>query len=246
MLYDVHNHIDFFSDSEWEIAKKQIEEDNIKTIAVAMDENSYIQSKKRAADTKNISVVFGIHPWCAHAIDFSKREDFVEWIKESEMIGEIGLDFCWAKNIQNYEAQKKWFQWFLERSKQYQKFVNVHTKGAEIEVLHALQRNKIENPLIHWYSGSLLHVPDYLKCGSYFSISADFATSSVTHALIQQVPIDHLLVETDGPTARAWVNGDIGYPVLIKDIISYICKVKELPEELVIEKIANNSKMFYQ
>ena len=50
------------------------------------------------------------------------------------MIGEIGMDFYWAKNVSK-SAQEKVFRYILEHCHNHKKFCLIHTKGAEKEIL---------------------------------------------------------------------------------------------------------------
>ena len=40
--------------------------------------------------------------------------------------------------------------------------------------------------------------------------------------------MERLLVETDGPEALEWVNGEYAYPSIIKDLVKKICNYKSL------------------
>ncbi len=60
--------------------------------------------------------------------------------------------------------------------------------------------------LIHWYS-SLDYQQDYIDLGCYFSIGLDLKKNPAVWQLAKAVPIDHLLIETDGLHAAEWALG---------------------------------------
>jgi Tat protein secretion system quality control protein TatD with DNase activity len=51
------------------------------------------------------------------------------------MIGEIGLDHHFIDDRSQYDAQLKVFEFFLSVAKEQKKIVNLHTKGAEREII---------------------------------------------------------------------------------------------------------------
>lgn len=55
-----------------------------------------------------------------------------------------------------------------------------------------------------------------------------------------KIPIDKLLVETDGPTALEWVSGEYGYPSEIKNVVKKIAHIKKISEEELINIIYDN------
>ena len=63
------------------------------------------------------------------------------------MIGEIGMDFYWAKNVSK-SAQEKVFRYILEHCHNHKKFCLIHTKGAEKEILE----NAIERSITQCYA----------------------------------------------------------------------------------------------
>ena len=148
------------------------------------------------------------------------------YIQDCDFIGEIGLDFHWAEDTTAYPRQLEVFEYFLAEAKKHQKICNIHTKGAEKEVLALLQKHQLHGQIIHWYSGPLDLVTDYLELGCFFTISVDAGHSTLTDQLINLIPTQQLLFETDGPTALEWVNGTPSWPDEILRIQAYVAQLK--------------------
>ncbi|MDZ7543918.1 TatD family deoxyribonuclease, partial [Clostridium perfringens] len=127
---------------------------------------------------------------------------------KSEIIGEIGLDIFWVEDKSTYEAKRKIFNFILKESIKRNKFVSIHTKGAEEEIYNALKRNNYNKAIIHWYSGEISTLEKYIELGCYFTISVDIGYSEKTNEVLDKIPLNRLLIETDGPTALEWVNGE--------------------------------------
>ena len=110
------------------------------------------------------------------------------------------------------------------------KICNIHTKGAEREVLTLLQKYQLKNQIIHWYSGPLDLIEDFLILDCFFTISVDAGHSELTDAIVDRIPYDRLLFETDGPGALEWVTGTPSWPEEILRIRQYVRKRKKLSE----------------
>ncbi len=243
MYIDAHNHLDYYKDHVAE-AIKRIEKEKILTLACAVDVDSYFETKRLASGSELIVPCFGIHP--SKAWLFEDKLDTLDYlIKETPVIGEVGLDFHWVKVSDKFNAQRKVFDYFLEKAEDYGKVMNIHTKGAEEEVLERILAYDLVPPIIHWYSGPLDVFWDLLDYGCYFTISVDAGFREETDDLIDLLPMDRILTETDGPDAMEWVMGAYGYPDAVKDVVANIADIKGVSEEEMKEIIFNNfTKLF--
>lgn len=228
MYIDSHTHLDFFNENIHK-AIEEINKEKIITIANSMDIESYLINKKYGEKSKYIVPTFGIHPWKAHEFNGDLNE-LIPYIEESNLIGEIGLDFFWVEDTLTYEKQREIFYFMLNESIKRNKVVTIHTKGAEEEIYKALHRNNYNKAIIHWYSGSLETLEKLINLGCYFTISVDIGYSELTEKILNMIPLDKLLVETDGPTALEWVNGEYAYPSYIKEVVRKISKLKNISE----------------
>lgn len=238
MYIDAHNHLDFYGDKLYK-AIKIINKNKIQTLACSTDEESYLFAKKLSKDNPFIIPCFGIHPWKADE-NFRNLDSFEKHIIETPIVGEIGLDFHWVLEKEKYPYQLKVLRFFFEKAKKYDKVTNLHTKGAEKEVLELIKKYELRSPIIHWYSGPFEILKELLKYGCYFTISVDIGYSKITEEIVKYLPMEKILTETDGPTALEWVNGDFGYPDYIQGIITKISVLKNIPKEEVIKQIYNN------
>ncbi len=238
MFVDAHNHMDFYKDN-LNNAIDSINLHKIKTLGCSMDLESYMFTKKLNKDNKNIIPCFGIHPWEAHK-NYKNLDKFDDYAKECKVIGEIGLDYCWVPEKEKYPYMNTVFKYFLDKAKKYDKITNIHTKGAEKEVLNYIKEYDLRTPIIHWYSGDLDILKKLLECGCYFTISVDIGYSKLTDEIVKLLPIDRILTETDGPNSLEWVNKKYVYPREVINIVKKISLIKNLQFEEVREKIYDN------
>jgi TatD DNase family protein len=238
MYIDSHTHLDFFG-KNIEKAIEDINKNEIITLANSMNIESYIKNKEYSKMSKYIKPCFGIHPWKAAEYK-GNLDDLIPYIAESELIGEIGLDFFWIEDKSTYGAQRKIFNFILKESIKRNKFVSIHTKGAEEEIYNALKRNNYNKAIIHWYSGGISTLEKYIELGCYFTISVDIDYSEKTNEVLDKIPLDRLLIETDGPTALEWVNGKYAYPSAIIDVAKKVSNYKDIELNELLKNIEDN------
>lgn len=238
MYIDCHTHLDFF-ENNIEKAIKDINDNKILTIANSMDIESYIKNKEYSIKSKFIKPCFGIHPW--KAADYKgDLQDLIPYIDESEIIGEIGLDYLWVEDRNTFEAQRKVFNFILEESIKRNKVVSLHTKDAEEEIYRSLKKYNYSKVIVHWYSGDIDTLEKFIGLGCYFTVSVDIGYSEKTYEVLNKIPIDKLLIETDGPTALEWVNGEYGYPNEIKRVYKKVAELKKVDLESLLNIVEEN------
>ncbi|WP_288221423.1 TatD family hydrolase [uncultured Clostridium sp.] len=238
MYIDCHTHLDFFEENI-DKAISDINENEILTLANSMDIESYIKNKEYSKKSKFIKPCFGIHPW--KAAEYKENlEKLIPYIEESEIIGEIGLDYLWVEDKNTFEPQRKVFNFILKESVKRNKVVNLHTKDAEEEIYEALKKFNYSKAIIHWYSGDIETLEKYIELGCYFTISVDMDYSEKTNEVLSKIPIDKLLLETDGPTALEWVNGEYGYPSEIKRVYKKVAEFKKVNIDFLLKQVEKN------
>lgn len=226
MYIDAHTHLDFYN-KNIDKAIDDINKNKILTLANSMDIESYNLNKSYLGKSKYIKVLFGIHPWKAQEF----KDDLnmlVPYIEESELIGEIGLDYLWVEDKGTFKRQKEVFYFILDEAIKRNKFVTLHTKDAEEEIYNALKIRNYNRAIIHWYSGNIEILDRFIELGCYFTISVDVGYSRLAEEILKKIPLDKLLLETDGPTALEWVNGVYGYPSEIKRVYEIVAKYKNI------------------
>lgn len=243
MLIDAHTHLDEYIDYEngAELEKKalqEIEEDRILSLAVAMDLPAYERTLELAKRSSFILPCFGVHPRKAHQYVDSLGE-LDEYAQNCKMIGEIGLDYFWAPK-ESRGSQVEVFEYFLRKAKEHDKVINVHTKGAEAEVLEALKKYKSERVIIHWYSGPRWEFRELVKMGCYFTVGVQLKYSDLIADIARAVPLDRLLLETDNPSGEEWLSRRIGMPRDIKNVYSQAALLRKISQEELEEKVYQN------
>jgi TatD DNase family protein len=233
MLIDAHVHLDRYGDLLGQ-ALREIEEYSIFTVGTAMDLPSYLELKRIGERSNLVLPTFGIHP--RRAIEYADRlPEISRHIESSPAIGEIGLDFHWVKDTSTYPAQKKVLEYFIAAAREQKKFVNLHTKGGEKQILDLLEKYDIKCVIIHWYSGPMDILRAMIDFGCYFTIGVEVQFSDYIKEIAKAVPNHLVLTETDNPGALRWLkkNDEVGMPTAIKDVVNTLAELRQsTPEEI--------------
>src|SRR5262249_29089870 len=150
MWVDAHAHLDKY-EAALPAALEEIQQYGIFTVSVSMDLPSYERNREIARRCPWVLPTFGVHPW--NAGQYAPQLDRLSPVlAQSPMLGEIGLDYYWVEDASQYPAQQAVLEFFLAAAKEQGKIVNLHTKGAEKEILDGLNRYDLPRAIVHWYS----------------------------------------------------------------------------------------------
>ena len=227
MLIDAHVHLDKYGGLLDE-ALKQIETERIFTVATAMDVPSYLEMRKIGERSELVLPTFGIHP--RRAAEYADRlPEIGRYIEMSPAIGEIGLDFHWVKDTSTYPAQRKVLEYFIATAAEQNKFVNLHTKAGEKEILDLLEKYDVRRAIIHWYSGPMDILRAMIDFGCYFTVGVEVHYSDYIKEIAKLIPDHLLLTETDNPGALKWLkkNDEVGMPKAIVDVVETVAKLRQ-------------------
>ncbi len=240
MLIDAHVHLDKYGD-RLNDALREIESEQIFTVATAMDVPSYRELQKIGERSDLILPTFGIHP--RRAAEYADRlPEIGRYIETSPAIGEIGLDFHWVKDTSTYPAQRKVLEYFIAAAAEQKKFVNLHTKAGEKEILDLLEKYGVTRAIIHWYSGPMDILRAMIDYGCYFTIGVEVLFSDYIKAIAKTVPDHLLLTETDNPGAIRWLKktDEIGMPTAIKKVLEVLTELRQATPEKIESLVQEN------
>jgi len=119
--------------------------------------------------------------------------------KECRAVGEIGLDYHY-QGI-SPEAQKRALGLQLEMAKKHDLPVILHERDALCDMLDILKAHKVQNGVIHCFSGSKETAKQYLDMGLHISFTGllTFKSARLAPEAAAYVPKDRIMIETDSP-----------------------------------------------
>lgn len=209
-FFDTHSH---YNDEKFDVDRKQIIEDTYQNGITKFTCCGYnVESSKKAFSLAKqynyIYAICGISPQEAP----KQIEEIPHMVKQIEEIlkqddgkkvvavGEIGLDYYWIK--ENQEIQKKLWKEQIQLANQYKLPIVIHTRDAVMDTLQMLKENEVNKKgIIHCCALNRELVKEALKLGYYISFAGTITFKNAKNAkeIVNMVPIEKLLTETDSP-----------------------------------------------
>lgn len=215
-MLDTHCHIDLYPNPH--AIAKAVEQSGILTIAVTNLPSHFEMGLLHLRGFRQIRPALGLHPLMAEHHE-RERKKFKQIFSKTSYIGEIGLDFSKVgrdtKDIQ-IESLRFVFNQIQDRPR----FVSLHSRGAESKVLELLEEFSIQGAVFHWYSGSLSVLDQAVQSGHYFSINPAMIRSKKGRNIIDRIPLDRILTESDGPHVQ--LRNQSIRPIDIKGVLEVL------------------------
>jgi len=239
VLVDAHAHLDEYPDTWLGAVLNQLEDERIATISTAMAPGAYERTLLIQERSPWVLATLGIHPWNAHHF-VTSLDELEPTLEDSPMFGEIGLDFRNVSDRALYDSQERVLEFFLSAAKEQNKIVNLHTSGAEVEVLELMERYDIQRAIIHWYSGPVEPLRRLINRGHLFTFGCELLSSGFIQSIAREIPAAQLLTETDNPGGPQWVFGEPAMPDLVKPVLQALSIVQGLDMADMAEQVRQN------
>jgi TatD DNase family protein len=203
MLVDSHCHLDFAASAEERaavIARARVTGvATLLTIATRLDAFAGVLAIAEADDDIWCSV--GAHPHEAADHAELRPEELVALASHPKVIGigETGLDFHYQ--LSPRRVQERVFRAHIAASRATGLPLIVHARDADPEIAHILQEEHPPPGVLHCFTGGRGLAETALALGFYVSISGivTFKNAEELRAVVRDLPLDRLLVETDSP-----------------------------------------------
>lgn len=194
-MIDTHCHIDLYENPISIL--NECQKDGQIVIAVTNLPSHFNLGYNHVLPYKRIRLALGLHPLYAEQ---HKKELplFEKYFSKTSYIGEVGLDFS-REGYATKEIQIQTFKYVLSKVSGHKKLLSIHSRRAEREVLSFLKEYSIENAIFHWYSGPISLIDRIVESGYYFSINPEMIISESGKKIIDKIPLNRILTESDGP-----------------------------------------------
>lgn len=216
MLIDTHFHLDFYKNHSQ--IYSQINKLEQYTLCVTNSPGVFLSCLKLYPETKFIKFALGFHPKEILTNKLSIR-DFRQCINRTNYIGEVGVDLS-AKFADSEKIQLENFTKVMELAKQYNKLTSIHVRSAENKVIEVIDRIRPQKCIIHWFNGNEEQLNELIKLECYFSLNTHMISSQKKIDIINSIPKDKILIESDGPFTK--VNKRIYSPDLLASVYTTI------------------------
>lgn len=169
--------------------------------------------------------------------------------KKVVAIGEIGLDYYWNK--ENKKLQQEVFVNQIELANELNLPIVIHTREAVMDTIDIL-KNRIEcknKGVFHCCPLNPELIKEALKLGFYISFAGPvtFKNSKNADEVVNMVPMDKILIETDSPyLSPEPVRGTRNDSRNVKYIAEKIAKIKNVEIDIIAKKTYENARRIFR
>lgn len=226
-MIDFHCHLDLYPDALKLLPI--VAERNIFTLAVTTSPRAWQATKRMFANYENIEVAVGLHPEVA-AKKAGERALLVSSISKARIVGEVGLDGSPMHQGTMPLQELILREVLIECERVGGKILSIHSRNSSSRVLDLVEQHcRMSTPVLHWFSGSLQETRRAVALGCWFSVGPAMLRGAKGRAILQELPVDRVLPETDGPFTK---NGSFPFmPWEAIDIVNVAAPLWGLKED---------------
>ncbi len=257
MLVDSHCHLDHLSlekyDNSLNALLNAARDRGVKHfLSVGVDLESSRKLVELSKHHPDVSVSVGVHPLQKATPPLPEESELLELAKAPEVVavGETGLDNHYSS--ETHDWQRESFIRHLRVAGRLEKPVIVHTRDAREETLDIIAQHA--NPksagVLHCFTESLEMAKSALAMNFYISFSGiiTFRNAEDLRAVVKEVPLDRILVETDSPwLAPVPFRGKQNEPQYVVEVAQCVAEIKGISvEEVAAATTDNFNALFFR
>lgn len=252
MFVDTHTHLDFdaFNEDREKVIQRAIENQVLAIITIGIDIETSKQAILLADKYASIFASVGIHPSdCATAKD--SDYDLVKELAGHEKvlaIGEIGLDYYHMHA--DKDVQQNAFKKQIKIAKELDLPMIIHNRDSHEDMLKILKNENVGaiGGVMHSFSGDLPFLKKVIAMNLHVSFTGNITfKKSTSDELVNQVPLESLLLETDSPfLTPVPLRGKRNEPAFVVHTAKKIAELKEIDLEILAKVSTENAKSLFR
>jgi TatD DNase family protein len=205
-MIDFHCHLDLYPNAQTLV--DQVAARNLFTLVVTTSPRAWQATSRVFAGRDNIKVALGMHPEIARK-KTPEREMLISCVAEARFIGEVGLDGSMRYQDTQDLQESILKDVLVECERCGGRILSIHSRNAACRVLDLIeQRCRASVPVLHWFSGTVEETRRAVTMGCWFSVGPAMVSGARGRRILEELPMDRVLPETDGPFAK---NGSTPY-----------------------------------
>jgi TatD DNase family protein len=165
-------------------------------------------------------------------------------VEPARYIGEVGID-AGPKFYRSLDTQKEIFEHVLKRCARVGgKVLTVHSVRSAKIVLDLVEQHL---PLdrgqlvLHWFTGSKSEARRAVELGCYFSVNSQMFLNERGRELVEILPRERLLTETDGPFTQIGNRSTV--PSDVSVVVEQIAKLHSIEVSVAASQIRQNLRL---
>lgn len=249
-MLDAHIHLDQYTNIDEQINRWQ-EAGITGVVAVSTDlRSSYQTLELKQRFPSFVYAAIGFHP----EQPLPNQADWNEWTRLVEQerphlaaIGEVGLPYYSAEAVTRFSNYCDLFEQIVHIAATASLPLSIHAVYDGVQTaLAILQQYSITKAHFHWLKAEPALVKQLVQCGYYLSVTPEVCYRERDQKLLSHVPIERLLLETDGswPFAGPF-HGIPTSPLLLSHSVQAVATLYDQDVETVKMKTVANTKRLY-
>ncbi|MHA6481569.1 TatD family hydrolase [Paenibacillus sp. strain BS8-2] len=252
MLFDTHTHLDakqFDEDREAVIDRARAAGVEL-MVNIGCDRKSIPTTIELAERYPFIYAAVGWHP----VDSFDMKPEDLEWIEELSRhpkvvaLGEMGLDYHWDTSPK--DVQQRVFREQIRLARKVKMPIVIHNREAHEDVIRILEEEQASEVggVMHCFSGSRESAKQCLDMNFYISFGGPvtYKNARVPKEVLEMVPLNRLLIETDSPYLTPHPNrgkrNESSYVALVAQAAA---EIKGISVEELARITTENGKICY-
>ena len=215
-----------------------------------------------AARVPMVKPAYGFYPidtvlpaMIEQGIDYPRDEDAVftaeegiAWVREHAehaiAVGEIGLDGYWVPETL-WEEQERVFRAMIQIALDLDKPIIIHSRKRERRALEVLEEMGVTRVNWHCFGSKVKLARRIAAAGHYLSIPANARKSESFTRMLETLPRDRVLLETDCPYLGP-VRGETNEPANVVGTAHYAAELWGCPVEDVQRQVEDNFRTLFR
>jgi len=236
ILVDTHAHLEQLADIDGALKRARAA-----GVAAIVGVGMNLASNQRMLELANrhpdfVYPALGIHPWAIEPAELEETLDFIYLhIGQCVAIGEIGLDY-WIKKDKRLQLEV--FLRLLQIAADCDKPISTHSRGSYEDVFQFVKQLGIKRAVFHWYSGPVELVEQIIDSGYCISATPAVEYSQKHREVIERVPLENLLLETDCPVKYKEIASE---PASVLVSLDEVAKLKGVEQAAVALATSTNA-----
>jgi TatD DNase family protein len=202
----------------------------------------------------------GFHPTEAHKLTQDNLNTLYELAQHASVvaIGEIGLDDYWPNKpnrgwkCATPETQRRAFQMQMGLAAELGLPIIVHDRDAHDDTLRMLRAwtsaGSGRRGTLHAYAAGIDRLQQALDTGCFIGVDGPvtFKNASALREVARAVPLDRLLLETDGPYLTPVPHrGERNEPAYLNYVAQRIAELKEMQVSTIVAETTRNARALF-
>jgi len=160
-------------------------------------------------DPKRLHTTVGVHPTRCNEFEASgNAEGYLKQLDEHiesaggkvVAIGECGLDYD-RLEFCPVETQKKYFEWHFGLAEKYKLPMFLHNRntGGDFAAMIRANRHRFRHGVVHSFDGPMEEMKELVAMDLFIGINGCSLKTEENLKVMAEIPLDHLMIETDAP-----------------------------------------------